>query len=80
MKKQLSEMPRQELIKYSEKLYKHRQKDRKCDVKNLSYKKCKQCGKTMSLLDYFLGDVCLKCVERNHKKVVGQWHEKYKTN
>jgi len=33
--------------------------------------KCKQCGREMNLLEYFIGDVCMSCCRKNHKRVTG---------
>ena len=32
---------------------------------------CKQCGKEMTPVDYFINPVCLKCCQKNQKKATG---------
>lgn len=34
--------------------------------------RCKQCGRAMNVVDYLMGDVCLKCCGKNHSKIAGR--------
>lgn len=34
--------------------------------------KCKQCGKTMNAVDYYINEVCLDCCKKNQKEVTGK--------
>lgn len=37
---------------------------------------CSQCGKPMSIMDYIIGSVCLKCCKENHAKAIGKSNKK----
>jgi len=34
--------------------------------------KCDQCGKSMSIMEYIVCSVCLKCCKENHAKAIGK--------
>ncbi len=35
-------------------------------------RRCGQCGREMTPLDYMVGPVCMKCCKANHKKAAGR--------
>lgn len=37
---------------------------------------CKQCGKPMSVVQYYINPVCSDCCKKNHEKVMGKFKQK----
>jgi hypothetical protein len=41
------------------------------DTENKYY--CKQCGRSMGIMEYIIGVVCLKCCKENHARACGKY-------